>query len=138
MNHTRDGGTPFLGKTQICMVPKWAKKKKKVNNHHHLLKFKVKKKCFEAMKALLQAYHPPLPKIYDLFPCQQNGGGKYRYFSEVALAPNSTSTNDTGDGGGMFAWHVPGACLARYLCIKYLIYSPKFILTLGSPPSRQH
>ena len=27
-------------------------------------------------------------------------------------------------------------CPARYLCIKYLISSPKFILTLGSPPSR--
>ena len=40
--------------------------------------------------------------------------------------------------GGMFARHVPGACPARYLCIKYLISSPKFILTEGSPPSRLH
>ena len=40
--------------------------------------------------------------------------------------------------GGMFARCAPGACPARYLCIKYLIYSPKFILTLGSPPSRPH
>ena len=40
--------------------------------------------------------------------------------------------------GGMFARHAPGACPARYLCIKYLISSPKFILTLGSPPSRPH
>ena len=36
-----------------------------------------------------------------------------------------------------------GECLlgvrpACYLCIKYLISSPKFILTLGSPPSRPH
>ena len=27
---------------------------------------------------------------------------------------------------------------ARYLYIKYLISSPKFILTLGSPPRRPH
>ena len=40
--------------------------------------------------------------------------------------------------GGMFARRAPGACPARYLCIKYLISSPKFILTLGSPPSRPH
>ena len=33
---------------------------------------------------------------------------------------------------------LPGARLARYLCIKYLISSPKAILTLGSPPSRPH
>ena len=33
---------------------------------------------------------------------------------------------------------LPGACPARYLCIKYLISSPRFILTLGSPPSRPH
>ena len=31
--------------------------------------------------------------------------------------------------GGMFARRAPGACPARYLCIKYLISSPKFILT---------
>ena len=29
-------------------------------------------------------------------------------------------------------------CPARYLCIKYPISCPKFILTLGSPPSRPH
>ena len=40
--------------------------------------------------------------------------------------------------GGMFARCTPSACPARYLCIKYLISSPKFILTLGSPPSRPH
>ena len=40
--------------------------------------------------------------------------------------------------GGMFARRAPGACPARYLCIWYLISSPKFILTLGSPPSRPH
>ena len=40
--------------------------------------------------------------------------------------------------GGMFARRAPGTCPARYLCIKYLISSPKFILTLGSPPSRPH
>ena len=33
---------------------------------------------------------------------------------------------------------LPGTCPARYLCIKYLISSPKFFLTLGSPPSRLH
>ena len=33
---------------------------------------------------------------------------------------------------------LPGACPARHLCIKYLISSPKSILTLGSPPSRPH
>ena len=33
---------------------------------------------------------------------------------------------------------LPGACPARYLCIKYLISSPRFILTEGSPPSRPH
>ena len=37
--------------------------------------------------------------------------------------------------GGMFAWRAPGACPARYLCIQYPISSPKFILTLGSPPN---
>ena len=40
--------------------------------------------------------------------------------------------------GGMFVRHTPGACPVRYLCIKYLISSPKFILTLGSPPNRPH
>ena len=30
------------------------------------------------------------------------------------------------------------ACPARYLCIKDPISSPKFVLTLGSPPSRPH
>ena len=39
---------------------------------------------------------------------------------------------------GMFVRCVPGACPAHYLCVKYLISSPKFILTLGSPPSRLH
>ena len=34
--------------------------------------------------------------------------------------------------------YLPGACSARFLCIQYLISSPKFILTLGSPPSRPH
>ena len=34
--------------------------------------------------------------------------------------------------GGMFARRAPGACPARYHCIKYLISSPKFILTLVS------
>ena len=29
-------------------------------------------------------------------------------------------------------------CLARYLCIKYLFSCPRFILTLGCPPSRPH
>ena len=38
--------------------------------------------------------------------------------------------------GGMFARRVPGACPERYHCIKYLISSPKSILTEGSPPSR--
>ena len=33
---------------------------------------------------------------------------------------------------------LPGTCPARYLCMKYLISSPKFILTLASPPSRPH
>ena len=33
---------------------------------------------------------------------------------------------------------LPSACPARYLCFKYLISSPKFILTWGSPPSRPH
>ena len=40
--------------------------------------------------------------------------------------------------GGMFARCTPSACPAHYLCIKHLISSPKFILTLGSPPSRPH
>ena len=40
--------------------------------------------------------------------------------------------------GGMFAPRAPGACPVRYLCIKFLISSPKFILTLESPPSRPH
>ena len=40
--------------------------------------------------------------------------------------------------GRMFARHTLGACPACYLCIKYRISSPKFILTLGSPPSRPH
>ena len=40
--------------------------------------------------------------------------------------------------GEMFARRMPGACPARYLCINYLISSPKFILTLGSPPGRPH
>ena len=31
-----------------------------------------------------------------------------------------------------------GARLARYLCIKYPCSSPKFMLTLGNPPSRPH
>ena len=31
---------------------------------------------------------------------------------------------------------LPGARPARYLCVKYLISSPTFILTLGSPPGR--
>ena len=38
------------------------------------------------------------------------------------------STKSSG-GGGMFARRAPGACPARYLCIKYLISSPHFILT---------
>ena len=29
-------------------------------------------------------------------------------------------------------------CPARYLCIKYPVCSPRFILTQGSPPSRLH
>ena len=29
-------------------------------------------------------------------------------------------------------------CPAHYLCIKYPISRPKFVLTLGSPPSRLH
>ena len=33
---------------------------------------------------------------------------------------------------------LPSTCPARYLCIKYLMSSPRFILTLGSPPSRPH
>ena len=33
----------------------------------------------------------------------------------------------TGAPGGMFARRAPGACPARYLCIKYPISSPKFI-----------
>ena len=33
---------------------------------------------------------------------------------------------------------LPSACLARYLCMKYLISSPHFILTWGSPESRPH
>ena len=33
---------------------------------------------------------------------------------------------------------LPGACPACYLCIKYLISSPRFILTLESPSSRPH
>ena len=52
-----------------------------------------------------------------------------------------------GGGGGAKTYHftaatmrecLPGACPAHYLCIKYLISSPKLILTLGSPPSRPH
>ena len=35
--------------------------------------------------------------------------------------------------GRMFARRAPGACPARYLCIKYLISSPRSILPLGSP-----
>ena len=38
----------------------------------------------------------------------------------------------------MFAWRAAGACPVCYLCIQYLISSPKFILTLGIPPSRPH
>ena len=39
--------------------------------------------------------------------------------------------------------YLPGACPAHarratFVSIKYLISSPKFILTLGSPPSRTH
>ena len=37
-----------------------------------------------------------------------------------------------------FARRAPGACLARYLCMKYPISSPKSIPTEGSPPSRPH
>ena len=33
---------------------------------------------------------------------------------------------------------LPGACPAHYLCIKYPISSPKFILTQGSPTKRPH
>ena len=39
---------------------------------------------------------------------------------------------------GLLGECLPGACTARYVCIKYGISSPKIILTLGSPPSRPH
>ena len=59
-------------------------------------------------------------------------------------------TNMTGHGGKnslstqevrcvASKWEcLPGARPACYLCIKYLISSPKFILTWGSPPRRPH
>ena len=40
--------------------------------------------------------------------------------------------------GGMFTRRALGACPARYLCITYLISSPKFVFTRGNPPSRPH
>jgi hypothetical protein len=42
------------------------------------------------------------------------------------------------DGPSTLGEYLPGARPARYLCIKYLISCPRFILTLGSPPSRPH
>ena len=56
--------------------------------------------------------------------------------------------NDDGRHPPASLWHsnstsslgecLPGVRPARYLCIEYLISSPRFILTLGSPPRRPH
>ena len=55
----------------------------------------------------------------------------YHYHMNMALFSRSIFFLTQGEC-------LPGACPARYLCIKYLISGPKFILTLGSSPSRPH
>ena len=50
----------------------------------------------------------------------------------------SRELSESGIRGGMFTRRAPSACPARYLCVKYLISSPKAIPTQGSPPSRPH
>ena len=57
----------------------------------------------------------------DTLECQQRVHG-------VAISPSVQCMGEC----------LPGACPVHYLCIKYLISSPKFILTLGNPPSRPH
>ena len=57
------------------------------------------------------------------------GAKKYGPYRAVQVGQNVAGT---------WGECLPGARLARDLCIKYLISSPKFILTLGSPPSRPH
>ena len=41
-----------------------------------------------------------------------------------------------GGGGGVWGECLPGARLARYFSIKYPDFSPRFTLSLRSPPSR--
>ena len=52
-------------------------------------------------------------------------------FSTCCVRPISAAlqTSASADVWGMYARRAPGACPAHYLCIKYPISSPKFILT---------
>ena len=82
------------------------------------------------------ATHPP-----TIF--QNPGGGGWGGGSHTRTRPSrppvtGASVELKRDGTGTFARRAPGACPARHLCIKYPGSSPKFILTLGSPPSRPH
>ena len=74
---------------------------------------------------------PPLP-LCSSHPCLHcNPGSTHE-------SPLVQRAGALGGGGGGVAQRAPGACPARYLCIKYPGSSPKFILTLVSPPSRPH
>ena len=70
-------------------------------------------------------------------PSRSNASQTLCDFQADRQAGNWTD-GQTERQAGMFARRAPGACPVRNLCLKYLISSPKFILTLGSPPSRPH
>ena len=55
-----------------------------------------------------------------------------------AFLAHGSKKDWTWSVGMMYGERLPGVHPARYLCIKYLISSPKFVLTLGKPLSRPH
>ena len=78
------------------------------------------------------ALGPPVPPVGAVRSV------RCRQVRVVALVAGMYRLN-AGSGATMSGGEcLHGAPPARYLCIKYLISSPKFILTLGSPPSRPH
>ena len=70
--------------------------------------------------------------------CRANGHNSGSECQNPRQLDRQTRQSMLNANGGMFAQRAPGACPVCYLCIKYLISSPKFIPTLGSPPSRPH
>ena len=117
--------------------------------HHSILYGLGKRACYPEPQALHQIRGGPGLGL----PSQSLTWAEYPYRTHTGHVPCTHRVHDcplgckgnftrfllAGDGrGGMFARRAPSACPARYLCIKYLISSPKFILTWGSPPSRPH